>query len=311
MISEVFSFTASDGKPIYTHLWSPENRKQVKGILQIIHGMQEHASRYVELAEYLVQKKYVICASDHRGHGKTAGSPKDLGLFTRKNGWVRVLDDLIHLNNYIKDKYPDKPLFLLGHSMGSFFAWHMGIMIGEQLNGVILSSTSAYPGVLTAIGLFIALLVKTIKGRDVNSNLLHKLSVGSYNSAFKPNRTDYDWLSRDEREVDRYIADPFCGGVSKSQFYYDLYSGIRFINKSKNIRKIRRDLPFYLISGTKDPLSRFTKGVLQLMKKFKKAGLTKISHKFYDNGRHELLKEINRLEVFEDISSWLDEQVVA
>lgn len=200
-------------------------------------------------------------------------------------------------------------LVLFGHSMGSFLSRHYSMLYANELSGLVLSSTGGDPGIIGKIGLLIAKMDTRIHGKKAKSEIMNKLSFGAFNGAFKPNRTDYDWLSRDNAEVDKYISDPLCGTVFTAGFFCEMLGGIGYINKKENIAKIPKNLPIYIFSGAKDPVGASTKGVTQVYKTLKAAGLGDLTLKFYEDGRHEMLNEINRDEVFSDVIGWLNKHI--
>ncbi|KQC07642.1 MAG: alpha/beta hydrolase [Smithella sp. SDB] len=309
MKSETFTFKTLDGTDIFTYKWIPDEASTIRGIVQIAHGMSEHAGRYERFAENLTKEKYAVYANDHRGHGKTAGSQEEIGYFADENGWGKVVEDMHNLTGIIQKEYPGKPVFLFGHSMGSFLSRYLAMNYADYLSGLILSGTGGDPGIIGKIGLLIAKIDAKLNGKKATSEIMNKLSFGTFNSAFKPNRTDYDWLSRDNSEVDKYIKDPWCGAVFTTGFFCDMLSGIIHINKKENIARIPKNLPIYLFSGTKDPVGTNTKGVIQVYNSFKKAGIIDVGIKFYEDGRHEMLNEINREEVFKDVVMWLNRHI--
>jgi len=213
------------------------------------------------------------------------------------------------LTGIIQKEYHVNPLFLLGHSMGSFLSRHYSMHYANNLSGLILSGTGGDPGIVGEIGLFIAKIDAKLNGKKAKSEIMNKLSFGTFNSAFRPNRTDYDWLSRDNAEVDKYIKDPWCGAVFTAGFFCDMLKGINYINKKENIEKITKTLPIYIFSGAKDPVGANTKGVVQVYNSLKKAGIADVEVKFYEDGRHEMLNEINREEVFKDVVMWLNKHI--
>ena len=305
MKSKEMTFPAEDGTKIYYHQWLPEKKESVKAVVQIAHGMAEHSNRYAGFAKALTKDGYAVYANDHRGHGQTAGSLENVGYFADQDGWNLVVDDMYQLTQRIKKDYPNVPVFLFGHSMGSFLSRQYIFLYGNELKGVILSGTGGDPGLLGKIGSLVAKRESKNKGDKFRSQLLKKLSFGKFNKAFKPNRTEFDWLSRDDTEVDKYVKDPYCGGDFTAGFYQDLMYGLRAINNQKNTQKVPKNLPVYLFSGDKDPVGNKTKGVKQIFKVYEKAGVKDVSCKFYKDGRHEMLNETNREEVFKDIISWL------
>ena len=306
MQSETFSFKTDDDKNISAYKWFPDNKSNIKGVVQISHGMAEHALRYEDFAGTLVKSDYGVYANDHRGHGKTAGSLNDIGYFAPNNGWSLVVNDMYKLNSIIAKDHPGLPIYLLGHSIGSLLSRSFIIRYGDRLSGVILIGTSGDPGALKYIGILIAKFEMKMKGKKVKSPMLDNLSFGNYNKAFAPNRTRFDWLSRDTSSVDKYVNDPFCGDIFSAGFFYDLLTGIKDIGSFSNIENISKDLPILLLSGEDDPVGNKTRGVLQIYDLYKKAGIEDVNYKFYPGARHEILNEINKEEVYLDIIEWLD-----
>ena len=309
MKKDTFTFKTSDGIQIFVYKWLPDDASSIKGAVQIAHGMAEHAARYERFADALTKAGYAVYANDHRGHGKTAGTQENVGYFADENGWERVVNDMHALTGIIKKENPNKPFFLFGHSMGSFLSRHYAMLYTKELSGLVLSGTGGDPGAIGKVGLFIAKIEAKIRGRKAKSEIMNKLSFGAFNNAFKPNRTDYDWLSRDNAEVDKYVNDPWCGAVFKAGFFCDMLGGLAFINAKENIEKISKNLPIYLFSGAKDPVGANTKGVTQVYNSFKEMGISDVTLKFYADGRHESLNEINREEVFKDVIAWLDKHI--
>ncbi|WP_044640483.1 alpha/beta hydrolase [Risungbinella massiliensis] len=302
-----FTFQTTDHAKIYVHKWKSDSSPI--GIVQIAHGMAEHSKRYHEFATKLVEAGYVVYANDHRGHGQTAGKEEELGYFAEENGWELVVDDLYQLTNIIKKEYPQIPFFLFGHSMGSFLSRRYIQKYGMELDGVILSGTGADQGILSWLGIQFANVERKIKGKRTKSNLLNRLVFGNFNRAFQPIRTEFDYLSRDEREVDKYIADPFCGYVPTTSFFYDLFSGVNQSDKPENLNQVPKNLPIFLFSGDQDPVGDNGRGVLKTYHHFQKAGIVDVSYKLYPGGRHEMLNESNREEVYQDVIAWLNKHL--
>jgi alpha-beta hydrolase superfamily lysophospholipase len=309
MKNDTFTFKAADGTKIFTYRWMPDDASAIKGVVQIAHGMAEHAARYERFADALTKAGYAVYANDHRGHGKTAGSQDRVGYFADEKGWEKVMEDMHTLTGIIKKECPKKPFFLFGHSMGSLLSRHYSMHYANELNGLVLSGTAGDPGALGKIGILVATIEAKIRGKKAKSNILNKLSFGAFNNAFKPNRTDYDWLSRDNAEVDKYVNDPWCGAVFTAGFFCDMLGGISYINKKENIAKIPKNLPIYIFSGAKDPVGGNTKGVSQVYNALKNAGIGDVTLKFYEDCRHETLNEINRNEVFSDVIAWMNKHI--
>ncbi|MBU1170842.1 MAG: alpha/beta hydrolase [Proteobacteria bacterium] len=302
---ETFTFKASDHSNIFCRNWLPEPEKSPKAVIQITHGMAEHSERYAWFAEKLTQQGFAVYANDHRGHGNTAERDEDLGFFAKGNGWDRVVDDMKELSDLIRVRHPDLPLFLFGHSMGSFLSRDYIARFGKTLKGAILSGTAGDPGFIGKMGLMVARAQVFLKGASTPSPLMDKLSFSSYAKAFSPGRTPFDWLSRDNDQVDAYIRDPLCGFVCASGFYMDLISGIFKINRPAHFDKTPSTLPIYLFSGAMDPVGDFSKGVRKTHEAYQKAGVNDLALRLYDQGRHEMLNEINRDDVAQDVIQWI------
>ncbi|MFE8700608.1 alpha/beta hydrolase [Cytobacillus sp. FJAT-54145] len=305
MIDLDFTYLATDGEKIHAKKWIGEPTVKPKVIVQIAHGMAEHIERYDAFAKYLLSKQIFVYGNDHRGHGRTGQERNRPGYFADKEGFHFVVEDMSNLTDIIEKDYPEVPVILFGHSMGSFLARRYIQLYGERIAGVILSGTGGDPGILGKIGRVIASREIKKHGRETPSPLLNKLTFGSNNKSFRPNRTEFDWLTRDTIEVDKYMEDPLCGGVFTAGFFRDLFDGLELINRKDNIRRIPKELPIFLLSGAKDPIGNHTKGVLSTYHAFKEAGLKDVTYKFYEEGRHEMLNETNREEVYEDIVAWI------
>ena len=311
MLSGNFSFRSEYGTAIFVYHWSPKPDVNIKGVVQIAHGMAETASRYERFASFLTENGYVVYANDHRGHGRTAESLDGVGYLADKDGFDWLVKDMHQLTHIIKSENTGLPLFLFGHSMGSFAAQLYLMSYGHELRGAILSGSNGKAALLHNIGFIIAAGEVRKHGRKAKSEKMNKLSFGSYNNAFKPNRTEFDWLSRDNDEVDKYINDPYCGGIFTAGFYYDFMKGLKETDKIRDFDKIPKGLPVYIVSGDKDPVGGAGKGVNKLYRAYKKAGLEDVTIKLYPEGRHEMLNEINRDEVMKNVLNWLNDKVEA
>ncbi len=311
MQETTFTLKASDGKEIFVYKWLPEDTDNIWLVLQIAHGMAEHAARYRDFAQFLTSKGVAVYANDHRGHGKTAKNEKELGFFKEKDGWLFVLEDMNLLTKKINEELPGKKVVLFGHSMGSLLARAYISKYPNALDGVILSGTSGESGPIVGIGKFIASLQGIFSDIHKPSNLLNSMSFKEYNKPFKPAKTEFDWLSRDEQKVKEYVEDPLCGFVTSNRFYYDLLSLVQYINKLSTYQNAPAQMPMLFISGDKDPVGDFGKGVKKVFQKYSDTGHSNISMKLYPGARHELLNEINRQEIYGDIFNWLEENFKA
>ncbi|MFL6078591.1 MAG: alpha/beta hydrolase [Ornithinibacter sp.] len=308
MQSTTTTVTTSDGTALHTYRWLPDGSP--KAVVQIAHGMAEHAARYARLAEALTAAGFAVYAHDHRGHGSTA-SKADHGYFADREGWTSVVADLRTVTDLAREEHPDLPVFLLGHSMGSFLARAYVIEDSRRLAGLVLSGTGGDPGVLGKVGVLVARSEARLRGRRHVSTLLDKLTFGQYNSAFKPNRTGFDWLSRDDAEVDLYVADELCGATFTSGFYADLLGGLAGINDRRQVARVRRDLPILIVAGDADPVGDSGKGVRAVAEQYESVGVADVTCTLYPGARHEIFNETNRDEVTADVVAWLDAHLPA
>lgn len=305
MQEQTFRFSARDGKPIYTVQWLPDRFETPRAVVQVAHGLAEHCLRYRHFAEYLTARGYAVCASDHRGHGQSLGLGDLHGHFADEDGWNKVLDDLRRVNHEIGRRNPDVPIVLLGHSMGAFIARHYVQRYPETFAGLILSSSAIQYGALASVGRAIARFEAWRLGPRAPSKLMQALSVGMFNLRFFPARTRSDWLSRDLDTVDRYVADPCCGFVCSAQLWIDQFSGILALEAGEKAGSGLPRVPVLMFAGTRDPLSNGGAGIHQLARRYRAAGVIDIETRFYPDGRHEMLNETNRYEVYADIEQWL------
>lgn len=305
MKSETFTFKDPQDYDIFVYKWLPDSGTNPKAVVQIAHGMQETAARYERFAAALTQAGYAVYANDHRGHGQTAKSVENLG-YCGTDGFNWMAQDLYQLTQIIQHQNPKLPIFLFGHSMGSFLLQQYITEHGNDLQGAILSGTSGNQGFVVNLGIGLAKLISLFKGTSSKSPFLNNLSFGSYNKRFQPIRTKFDWLSRDNTEIDKYIANPYCGFICSTGFYYDLFRGLKLIHRNDTQQKIPHRLPIHFLAGTDDPVGNYNKTIRQLIDTYQKLGVQDLSYQFYQDGRHEMLNEINRAEVTHDIITWLD-----
>lgn len=306
MIQKNFNFKSKEGTSIYTYKWLPEEKVKIKGIVQIAHGMAETAARYERFAQRLTESGYIVYINDHRGHGKTAKTLENVGYLANEDGFKWLVEDVHQLSQIAKEENYGLPLFLLGHSMGSFVTQRYIQLYGNELKGAILSGSNGKQGVMIKMAMIVAKNEIKKNGRRAKSEKLNKMSFGNYNNNFKPIRTEFDWLSRDEKEVDKYIDDPFCGTVFTGGFFYDFLTGLKEIENNSNINNVPKDLPIYIFSGDKDPVGNQGKGIIKLYNTYKKFDIKNVNYKLYKDGRHEMLNETNREEVMKDVIYWLD-----
>ncbi len=285
--------------------WIPKDVK-VRGILQIAHGMVEFIDRYDEFARHMCSKGFIVVGNDHLGHGKTVNNNDEWGYFADKNGTECLVKDMYKLMKITKREFKGLPYFLLGHSMGSFLTRNFIIRYGSELKGVIIMGTGNQPLWLVKLGQLLTHVLAVFKGWKYRSKFINSLAFGSYNKGFQPSRTDVDWLTRDEAIVDWYMKQPACTFIFTIKAYNDMFHGLEFIGKRENLEKMPKDLPVLFVSGDHDPVGGNGKGVRAVYNRFKALGMKDVSILLYRDGRHEILNEINRADVFEDISRWLD-----
>lgn len=300
--------TMTDGVSIALHQWLP--KKQPKAVIHIVHGMAEHALRYDHVAEDACKRGFTVFAPDLRGHGKTIGAGGIRGSLADKNGFKRVVDDQKEINEEIKKIYPDIPVIILGHSFGSFITQSYIENYGSTVNACILSG-SAGPNPMIGAASFIANLHILFCGKNHTAKLMDSLSFGSYNKGIQNPKTKFDWLSRDEYEVEKYIKDDLCGFICTTGFYGDLMQGLKSIHKPENIVKIPKELPILIAAGSADPVSLGGKTLKKLSLLYAQYGIKNTELKLYENARHEILNEINKEEVKADMFTWIDKTVFA
>ncbi len=305
MQASTFTLPATDGTEIFVHRWLPDGPP--RAIVQVAHGMAEHSARYARLAEALTGAGYAVYAEDHRGHGRTAGSLDKAGFFAASGGWDTVVEDLRRLHQKAQEEHPGLPVFLLGHSMGSFLSRSYAARHGSDLAGMVLSGTAGDPGALGKVGTGIAAAQARLRGAGRPSGLMNTLTFGQYNAAFKPARTDFDWLSRDEAEVDAYVADPWCGFVFTAGGYQDVLGGLAAVNSDRLVSTVPRTLPIHLASGDMDPVGgKHAAGPRAVADQLRRLGVQDVTLTVWPGARHEILNETNRDEVTADIIDWLD-----
>ena len=297
------TFRSSTGETLDKRLWLPEGAP--KGIVQIVHGMADHIDRYDAPAQALCQGGYLVVGHTHLGHGPKAPVQ---GYFAQENGWDRLLDDIQLLRQETEQAYPGVPYFLLGHSMGSFLVRCYLTEHGEGLRGAVLSGTGWFGTGPVKAGLALTGLLCALGQGKKPAALVNKLAFGSSNKAFAPSRTDYDWLSRDAAQVDKYVADPHCGFLFTAAGYRDLFDGLGSISSKSWARQVP-DVPILVVSGQEDPVGgKEAKGVKQVANWLTQTG-HQVELRIYPGDRHESLNETDKEQVMEDIGSFIKRAV--
>ncbi|MDR2803439.1 MAG: lysophospholipase [Treponema sp.] len=312
MLEQTSWFDTRDEVKLFLRRWEPDGTP--RGVLHIIHGMSDHSLRFAETAAYLCERSYAVWSADMRGHGRTADlsvNPADKGgLFGHCadiKAFSKIMLDIEKINTEIQKVYHSVNLFLFGHSWGSFIAQsYIETFNKRPLAGCILSGTKCPGSAIAAIGAPFMTIFSTVRGTRAHSQFINKLTFGAYNKEFQPNRTMFDWLSRDENEVDAYISDPFCGKDVSVGFYRDLICALQRIQRRRVMERINRDLPVYVFSGSADPVGGMGAEPAALVDWYRKIGIQDIEFVLYPGARHECLHEMNRLEVTRNLCDWLD-----
>ncbi|MDR0376862.1 MAG: alpha/beta hydrolase [Spirochaetaceae bacterium] len=303
-------FAAGDGARLFLRRWVPCGKPL--GALHIVHGMAEHGLRYDRLARRLTGEGFEVWAADMRGHGKTAdpavndpGKGGLLGHCGDRDAYTRVVDDIEEINLSIKERFPEQPLFLMGHSWGSFLVQCSIEKYGGQISGCILSGTRGPDGLKTRLAPWLFTAIAALTGCRKKSELAFILGDKPYNRPFRPNRTPFDWLSRDDKEVDGYAADPISGMRCSSGFYRDLVILLNRIHLPEQMERIRRDLPVYIFAGSADPVGDMGTSPTALVEAYRSLKIQDLEFVLYPGARHETLNETNRDEVIGDLIIWL------
>ncbi len=299
---ETFEFSTSDGVELHCFRWRPQGAP--RAVIQLSHGMGEHAGRYRYLGERLATAGHLVIADDHRGHGETAGAEHlgDIG----PDGWNRMIADMHEINAHLAKLVPGVPRILIGHSMGSMLSQQYLYRHGDTIDAAVLSGS---PGLGAPLALWfshtLARFERLRRGPGANSPLLDRMIFGAANESFG-GPTGFEWLSRDSDEVAKYVADPKCGFVLRTGGLCDLFAGAREARSRKQISRIPKTLPVYILSGADDPVHGNGKGLDRLVAAYRNAGVEHIEEQRYVGGRHEMFNEINRVVVVQELIAWLD-----
>lgn len=285
--------------------WEPKGTPVA--VLQIVHGVAEYAARYEEFASFMAAKGFLVVAEDHMGHGGSVGDEGKLGAF--EGGWHKAVADTHRLLTYTRMECPDVPYILLGHSMGSFMVRTMLAKYPKcGISAAIISGTAwMHRGIINS-GIAAATLVAKRQGPTKPSKMLDGMMFGSYNRRIEHRRTSHDWLTRDNKIVDAYVADPLCGFPMTAGLAKDMLTGLLYIQEPEHLAKMRKDLPVLFIAGAEDPVGNYGEGVKQTVQAFTRAGMENVTMRLYPLCRHEVLNELNRNEVYANILDWLKKQ---
>lgn len=298
------TFPSSDGKnTIHAELFVPSDNN-IRGVVQISHGMMDYIGRYALMAESLCAAGFVLAGNDHLGHGDSVSTPDDYGFFASKNGYGYVIDDVKRMNDLLRAEFPGVPLVLLGHSMGSFIARLYAIKYGNTIDGLIIHGTAG-PNPATGAGKLIVKIMRAIKGERYRSKFICSLADGGYNKGFDPAEGDGAWLTRDPSMVADRKGNPKNDFIFTLAGYEDLFNFLGNCNHKSWFESFPKELHTLVISGENDPVGGFGKGVRYVYENLKKNGAD-VELKLYPDARHELFFETNREEVFSDLIGWVE-----
>ena len=283
---DTFGYRSADGRQLAGYRWAARAGQKGAGLVVLVHGMGEHLRRYDHVADALSSQGFVVYGHDHRGHGASLAADDEPGQLG-PNGWSALVDDLNRVIAQAKSDHPRLPVVVVAHSMGSFATQQFLLDHGAQVDAVALTGTAALDLLESAL--------------DLSSDL----DLSAFNTPFQPARTDFDWLSRDESVVDAYLADPLCGFGIDAVSLKDMFAGARRLADPAEVARMPHDLPVYMAVGSKDPVNGALTLLWPLVDRYRAAGLSDVTVRVYDDGRHEILNEINRAEVMDDLLQWL------
>lgn len=289
-----------------TVIW--ETEKEPVGVLQIVHGMAEYIDRYDNFAKYMTEHGFNVIGHDHLGHGHSVSDERDYGFFAEENGDKIIIEDMHSVTQYAKEKWEELPNFILGHSMGSFCLRQYLTKYSNDVFGAIIMGTGWIPSAAALLGKTIATNTCKSKGSHTVNPLLIKLTLEPYNKPFAPARTNCDWLSRDEKQVDLYVNDKLCGFDFTAGAYKDFFTVLEKIAKNKQLIGMRKSLPILITSGSVDPVGG-KKACEKLNAQYKRCGIDDVTLKLWENDRHEILNELDKSDVYDYICTWLKSKI--
>ena len=285
-----------------------ETEKEPIGVLQIVHGMAEYIDRYDNFAKYMTEHGFNVIGHDHLGHGHSVSDERDYGFFAEENGDKIIIEDMHSVTQYAREKWEELPNFILGHSMGSFCLRQYLTKYSNDVFGAIIMGTGWIPSAAALLGKTIATNTCKSKGSHTVNPLLIKLTLEPYNKPFAPARTNCDWLSRDEKQVDLYVNDKLCGFDFTAGAYKDFFTILEKIAKNRQLIGMRKSLPILITSGSVDPVGG-KKACEKLNAQYKRCGIDDVTLKLWENDRHEILNELDKSDVYRYICTWLKSKI--
>ena len=304
-----FYFDSRDREhKIHAVRWIPEEQKPVC-IVQIVHGMAEYIDRYDEFASYLAEKGILVVGDDHLGHGKSAGQGQPYGYFCKEDAPTVLVRDEHRLKKMTQEQYPNVPYIILGHSMGSFITRNYLLRYGSGIDGVVIVGTGMQSRATLLSARMLAGLQRVFCGPKHVSGLLNVAAFGAYNKRIRDPRTHFDWLSRNEENVKRYIEDPLCGFTFTVNGFQTPFQLIWNLHDQKMLQEMPKRLPVLFVSGSEDPVGNYGQGVKQVCQSFRSLGMENVQIKLYPEDRHEILNEVDRQDVYADIYRWILQRI--
>lgn len=303
-------FKSANGAAAITYYILAPEGVEARGIVQIAHGMCEYFSRYTVFAKYLCSLGFIVCGNDHLGHGASVSRETEFGFFAPRNGWKYLIDDMMQLTDIMQKRYPGLPCFLFGHSMGSLLARLYLPQSRKDIHGCILCGTVG-PNPFAKTGIRLADTVVHSKGMLYRSAFLSRLAMGNLNRKIADPQSMFAWLTRDQHIVDLYQSDDKCNFIFTATGFRDLFTLVQRANHVRCFRTTPHDLPILLIAGDKDPIGGYGDGVRSVARMYQAAGQKDVDVIFYKDGRHEIINELNHLDVFGDVSRWLENHLEA
>lgn len=306
IIREEYKFLSTTGVcDVFARSWAPADESKIKAIIQVAHGMAEHGERYQAFAYYMAYHGYAVFINDHIGHGRSVGSDDELGYFGEKDGFNGFVNDARVITVKAAEKYPGLPIIFFGHSMGSFVARSYVEKFGKDLSGAVFCGTSGFNPAASA-GIALTNIISKFKGSRYRSQFIDHIAFGTYNNKIESPRTKFDWLTRDNGEVDAYIEDPLCGFLFTAAGYRDMFTLLKNVSEKRWYKQVPKDLPMFIISGEADPVGAYGKGIRQVYNDLRSTGHENVKMKLYEGARHEILNETNAKDVMKDLLQWAD-----
>ncbi len=313
MLATTLTYASHDGSStIRALLWEPETAArpdfEPRGVVQLVHGMSEHVERYAPFAQRLCEQGFAVCANDHVGHGKSAGSAAELGHLPLNGGKDVLVEDVHTLRETVCSRYPAAPYVIFGHSMGSFVTRVYLTRHGAGVAAAVVCGTGQQPRAQSSAGKALTSVLARLHGERYVSKLVCSMGTGAYAKAVEMPRTDVDWIATDPEVVDAYVADPLCGQDFTVGGYHTLACLVADATNAKLARKVPSELPMLFIAGGEDPVGDCGKGVKAAAREYRRAGVRTVEEIIYPGVRHEILNEPIKEQVYADVEQFLKQQ---